>query len=134
MVFSLLPRRSSGVWWGLRWRSPSGCCRAVGTGVDRQGHHETGDDLGLGCVAPGVLMPVSAVVFVDLPERQYRCRQLFVVTETETEMLLAAAVVLLVLWALGLFVLHLGVFIHALIVIAVIVAVVHFVRGRGARV
>jgi hypothetical protein len=35
---------------------------------------------------------------------------------------------------LGFFVLHLGVLIHALIVIAIIVAVFHFVRGRGARV
>jgi Family of unknown function (DUF5670) len=49
-------------------------------------------------------------------------------------MLLAIAVILLVLWVLGFFVLHLGALIHALIVIAVIVAVVHFVRGRGARV
>jgi hypothetical protein len=49
-------------------------------------------------------------------------------------MLLAIAAVLLVLWLLGFFVLHLGVLIHALIVIAIIVAVFHFVRGRGARV
>jgi predicted ferric reductase len=49
-------------------------------------------------------------------------------------MLLAIAAVLLVLWLLGLFVFHLGAIIHALIVIAVIVAIVHFVRGRGARV
>lgn len=49
-------------------------------------------------------------------------------------MLLTIAVVLLVLWLLGFFVLHLGVLIHALIVIAIIVAVLHFVRGRGARV
>jgi hypothetical protein len=49
-------------------------------------------------------------------------------------MLLAVAAVLLVLWLLGFFVLHLGVLIHALIVIAIIVAVFHFVRGRGARV
>jgi hypothetical protein len=49
-------------------------------------------------------------------------------------MLLAVAAVLLVLWLLGFLVFHLGVFIHALIVIAIIVVVVHFVRGRGARV
>ncbi len=49
-------------------------------------------------------------------------------------MLLAIAAVLLVLWLLGFFVLHLGVLVHALIVIAIIVAVFHFVRGRGARV
>jgi uncharacterized protein DUF5670 len=49
-------------------------------------------------------------------------------------MLLTIAAVLLVLWLLGFFVLHLGTVIHALIVIAVVVAIVHFVRGRGARV
>ncbi len=47
-------------------------------------------------------------------------------------MLLAIAAVLLVLWLLGFFVLHVGAFIHALIVIAVIVAIFHFVRGRRA--
>jgi Family of unknown function (DUF5670) len=49
-------------------------------------------------------------------------------------MLLTIAAVLLVLWLLGFFVLHIGTVIHALIVIAVVVAIVHFVRGRGARV
>lgn len=49
-------------------------------------------------------------------------------------MLLGLAGLLLVLWLLGFFVFHLGAFVHAAIVIAVIVAVVHFVRGRGARV
>ncbi|MCU1660484.1 MAG: hypothetical protein QOI36_5273 [Pseudonocardiales bacterium] len=49
-------------------------------------------------------------------------------------MLLTIAAVLLVLWLLGFFVLHVGTVIHALIVIAVVVAIVHFVRGRGARV
>ena len=49
-------------------------------------------------------------------------------------MLLAIAAVLLVLWLLGFLVFHVGVVIHALIVIAVVVAIVHFVRGRGARV
>jgi Family of unknown function (DUF5670) len=50
-------------------------------------------------------------------------------------MLLAVAAVLLVLWALGFFAVHIGgAFIHILIVIAVIVVILHFVRGRGARV
>lgn len=49
-------------------------------------------------------------------------------------MLLIIAAVLLVLWLLGFLVFHLGALIHALIVIAVIVAIFHFVRGRGARV
>ncbi|MDX6585082.1 MAG: hypothetical protein QOI10_4266 [Solirubrobacterales bacterium] len=49
-------------------------------------------------------------------------------------MLLGLAGLLLVLWLLGFFVFHLGAVVHAAIVIAVIVAVVHFVRGRGARV
>jgi hypothetical protein len=48
-------------------------------------------------------------------------------------MLLAIAGVLLLLWVLGFFVIHLGAFIHAAIVIAIIVAILHFVRG-GARV
>ena len=50
-------------------------------------------------------------------------------------MLLTIAVVLLVLWALGLFAFHVTTgLIHALIVIAIIVAILHFVRGRGTRV
>jgi hypothetical protein len=49
-------------------------------------------------------------------------------------MLLGVAGLLLVLWLLGFFVFHLGAVVHAAIVIAVIIAVVHFVRGRGARV
>jgi hypothetical protein len=48
-------------------------------------------------------------------------------------MLLAIVGVLLLLWVLGFFVIHLGAFIHAAIVIAIIVAILHFVRG-GARV
>jgi hypothetical protein len=48
-------------------------------------------------------------------------------------MLVAIAAVLLVLWLLGFFVLHLGALVHALIVIAIIVAIVHLVWGRGAR-
>ena len=50
-------------------------------------------------------------------------------------MLLAVAAVLLVLWALGFFAVHIGgALIHILIAIAVIVIILHFVRGRGARV
>jgi uncharacterized protein DUF5670 len=44
---------------------------------------------------------------------------------------LIAIVVLLVAWALDLFVLHLaGGLIHVLLVVAVVLLVVHFVRGR----
>lgn len=46
-------------------------------------------------------------------------------------MLLAVAAVLLVLWALGFFVVHLGAFIHIVIVLAVVALILHFVRGRG---
>lgn len=49
-------------------------------------------------------------------------------------MLLAIAAVLLVLWLLGFFAFHLGLFIHILIVAAIVVLVLHFVRGRGASV
>jgi uncharacterized protein DUF5670 len=49
-------------------------------------------------------------------------------------MLLAIAAVLLVLWLLGFLAFHLGALIHILIVAAVVVLVLHFVRGRGARV
>ena len=45
-------------------------------------------------------------------------------------MLLTIAIILLVAWLLGLAAFHVTVwFIHVLIVIAVIVAVMHFVRG-----
>lgn len=47
-------------------------------------------------------------------------------------MLLMIAGILLVLWLLGFLAFHLGAFIHVLIVIAVIVAIVHLVRGRRA--
>lgn len=48
-------------------------------------------------------------------------------------MLLAIAAVLLVLWLLGFFAFHIaGAFIHILIVIAVIVVIFHFVRGRSS--
>jgi hypothetical protein len=47
-------------------------------------------------------------------------------------MLLTIAVILLILWALGFFALHAGgAIIHVLLVIAVIVVIVNFVRGRG---
>jgi hypothetical protein len=50
-------------------------------------------------------------------------------------MLLAIAAVLLVLWLLGFFVVHIaGAFIHILIVIAVVVVILHFVRGRRSTV
>jgi hypothetical protein len=49
--------------------------------------------------------------------------------------LLAIAGILLVLWLLGFFVVHIaGAFIHILIVIAVVVVVLHFVRGRRSTV
>lgn len=48
-------------------------------------------------------------------------------------MLMGIAVVLFVLWALGFVVFHVASsLIHLLLVIAVIVVVVNFVRGRGA--
>ncbi|TMJ16194.1 MAG: lmo0937 family membrane protein [Alphaproteobacteria bacterium] len=47
-------------------------------------------------------------------------------------MLLTIAVILLILWALGFFAFHVaGGLIHALLIIAVIVVIVNFVRGRG---
>jgi hypothetical protein len=46
-------------------------------------------------------------------------------------MLLAVAAVLLVVWLLGFLAFHLGAFIHILILLAVIVVVLHFVRGRA---
>ena len=47
-------------------------------------------------------------------------------------MLLAVAGVLFVLWLLGFLVVHIvGAFIHLLIVIAVVVVILHFVRGRS---
>lgn len=49
--------------------------------------------------------------------------------------MLGVAAVLLLLWVLGFFAFHIaGAFIHILIAIAVIVLILHFVRGRGARV
>ena len=46
-------------------------------------------------------------------------------------MLLTIAVVLLILWALGLFAFHVtGALIHVLLVVAIIVGLVHLFRGR----
>jgi hypothetical protein len=48
-------------------------------------------------------------------------------------MLATIAVILLVLWLLGLFAFKVtAVFIHILLVLAVIAIILHFVRGRGA--
>jgi len=48
-------------------------------------------------------------------------------------MLLTIALILLVLWAIGFFAFStVGPIIHLLLVIAVIVIIVNFVRGRGA--
>ena len=50
-------------------------------------------------------------------------------------MLLTIAIVLLVLWALGFFAFNVvGPLIHLVIVVAIIVFVVHFIRGRAPRV
>ena len=47
-------------------------------------------------------------------------------------MLLTLALILLVLWALGFFAFHIaGGLIHLLLVIAVIVVIVNFIRGRS---
>jgi hypothetical protein len=47
-------------------------------------------------------------------------------------MLLTIAIILLILWALGFFVVHLGAVIHILLVIGVIVLIWHLVAGRRA--
>jgi hypothetical protein len=50
-------------------------------------------------------------------------------------MLLTIAAILLILWLLGAFAFHVGSgIIHVLLILAVIVAIVHFVRGRGTAV
>ena len=50
-------------------------------------------------------------------------------------MLLTFAIVLVVLWLLGFVAFHVaGLFIHLLLLFAVISLIMHFVRGRGARV
>ena len=47
-------------------------------------------------------------------------------------MLLTIAIILLILWALGFFAFHVaGGLIHLLLVIAVIVVIVNFIRGRS---
>jgi hypothetical protein len=51
----------------------------------------------------------------------------------EKLMLLTIAVIILILWLLGAFALHIGGgLIHILLIVGLIVLVVHFVRGRGA--
>ena len=50
-------------------------------------------------------------------------------------MLMTIAIILIVLWLLGAFVVHIGGgLIHILLVIGLIVLIVHFVRGRGTTV
>ncbi len=39
-------------------------------------------------------------------------------------------IILVVLWALGFFVIHVGAFVHALLVIALIVFILRMLRGR----
>ena len=45
-------------------------------------------------------------------------------------MLVTIAVILLILWALGLFVFNVGAVIHVLLVIAIIVVLVRVIQGR----
>lgn len=52
-------------------------------------------------------------------------------TRKEIGMLLALAAVLLVLWLLGFFVIHIGSVIHILLVLLVIAIIWHFVKGAG---
>jgi hypothetical protein len=47
-------------------------------------------------------------------------------------MLLTIAIILLILWALGFFVVHIGAVIHILLVIGIIVLIWHLVAGRRA--
>jgi len=47
-------------------------------------------------------------------------------------MLLTIAIILLILWALGFFVVHIGSLIHILLVIGIIVLIWNFVAGRRA--
>ena len=48
-------------------------------------------------------------------------------------MLATIAIIILILWLLGAFVIHVGGgLIHLLLVIGIIVLIVHFVRGRRA--
>lgn len=48
-------------------------------------------------------------------------------------MLWAVAIVLLVLWAIGFFIVHIGDIIHVLIVIAVVLILGNVLRGIGKR-
>ena len=48
-------------------------------------------------------------------------------------MLWIIAVVLLILWAVGYFIVHIGDIIHALVVIAVVLVLANVVRGIGSR-
>ncbi len=48
-------------------------------------------------------------------------------------MLLGIALVLVVLWALGFFLSNLGSIIHFVLVLAVVVAAGHFLRGAGRK-
>jgi endonuclease/exonuclease/phosphatase (EEP) superfamily protein YafD len=58
---------------------------------------------------------------------------LFGAVEVTDAMLLTLAIILLIAWALGLFAFKVTAwFIHVLIVVAIIVAILHFVRGRPA--
>lgn len=45
-------------------------------------------------------------------------------------MLVTIAVVLLILWALGLFVFNVGALIHILLVIAIVVVLIRIIQGR----
>jgi Flp pilus assembly protein TadB len=50
----------------------------------------------------------------------------------EGKMLGILAIVLVVLWALGFFAFHVtAAFIHVLLIVAVVLVVLHFLRGRG---
>jgi hypothetical protein len=47
-------------------------------------------------------------------------------------MLLTIAIIILILWALGFFVAHMGSLIHLLLIIGIIVLIWNFVAGRRA--
>ena len=51
----------------------------------------------------------------------------------EERVLWIIAVVLLILWAVGYFIVHIGDIIHALVVIAVVLVLANVVRGIGSR-
>ncbi|GAC1571824.1 MAG: hypothetical protein NVS3B5_00270 [Sphingomicrobium sp.] len=55
--------------------------------------------------------------------------------EKESVMLATIAIILLVLWLLGAFIVPVGgALIHILLIVGIIVLVLHFVRGRGTTV